>query len=214
MQALLARHLEWASTTPEARNEAFNVVNGDVFRWSWMWGRLADWFGARACTVRRHGASSGRADGRRCTGPGPSSRHGTDWSSQISGASLRPGTRMPISAAAIEVVTDMSKSRRLGFLDYQATDIAFFDLFTRLRASRSSRDVACSRARRSEAGWLNEVQCAPGLIRRAASRGYWALPEAGVRCQLGPKTRITIRYHDGCLVSGLFPMSGSGAQLS
>ncbi len=30
----------------------------------------------------------------------------------------------------------MSKSRRLGFLDYQATDEAFFDLFERLRAAR------------------------------------------------------------------------------
>ena len=30
----------------------------------------------------------------------------------------------------------MSKSRRLGFLDYQASDDAFFDLFERLRADR------------------------------------------------------------------------------
>ena len=29
---LLARQLEWAATTPAAANEAFNVVNGDVFR--------------------------------------------------------------------------------------------------------------------------------------------------------------------------------------
>jgi nucleoside-diphosphate-sugar epimerase len=42
---LLAHHLLWASTTPAAANEAFNVVNGDVFRWSWMWGRIAGWFG-------------------------------------------------------------------------------------------------------------------------------------------------------------------------
>ena len=40
----LARHLLWAATTPAAFNQAFNVVNGDVFRWSWMWGRLAEWF--------------------------------------------------------------------------------------------------------------------------------------------------------------------------
>jgi hypothetical protein len=33
----------------------------------------------------------------------------------------------------IEVVTDMSKSRKLGFLDYQPTDDSFFDLFKRLR---------------------------------------------------------------------------------
>jgi len=42
---LLARHLEWASMTPAARDQAFNVVDGDVFRWKWMWGRLAEWFG-------------------------------------------------------------------------------------------------------------------------------------------------------------------------
>jgi hypothetical protein len=36
----------------------------------------------------------------------------------------------------IEVVTDMSKSRRLGFTEYQPTDAAFFDLFGRLRAER------------------------------------------------------------------------------
>jgi hypothetical protein len=36
----------------------------------------------------------------------------------------------------IEVVTDMSKSRKLGFLDYQATDESFFDLFVRLREAK------------------------------------------------------------------------------
>ncbi len=42
---LLAKHLLWAATTPAARNQDFNIVNGDVFRWSWMWQRLAAWFG-------------------------------------------------------------------------------------------------------------------------------------------------------------------------
>jgi hypothetical protein len=36
----------------------------------------------------------------------------------------------------IEVVTDMSKSRRLGFLDYQPSDDAFFDVFETLRQGR------------------------------------------------------------------------------
>jgi len=36
----------------------------------------------------------------------------------------------------IEVVTDMSKSRRLGFTGYQPTDDAFFALFQRLRDGR------------------------------------------------------------------------------
>jgi hypothetical protein len=36
----------------------------------------------------------------------------------------------------IEVLTDMSKSRKLGFLDYQATGDSFLDLFSRLREER------------------------------------------------------------------------------
>ena len=36
----------------------------------------------------------------------------------------------------IEVVTDMSKSRRLGFTGYKPTDDAFFELFAQLRADR------------------------------------------------------------------------------
>jgi hypothetical protein len=36
----------------------------------------------------------------------------------------------------IEVVTDMSKSRRLGFTGYQPTEDAFIRLFERLRADR------------------------------------------------------------------------------
>lgn len=36
----------------------------------------------------------------------------------------------------IEVVTDMGKSRRLGFTAYQPTDDAFFALFEQMRAER------------------------------------------------------------------------------
>jgi hypothetical protein len=36
----------------------------------------------------------------------------------------------------IEVMTDMSKSRKLGFTVFQRTDESFFDLFAQLRADR------------------------------------------------------------------------------
>ncbi|MGA2248470.1 MAG: efflux transporter outer membrane subunit, partial [Verrucomicrobiota bacterium] len=45
---LLARHLEWAATDPLTKDQVLQVVNGDVFRWNWMWGRLAWWFGLKA----------------------------------------------------------------------------------------------------------------------------------------------------------------------
>ena len=132
---LLAHHLLWAATTAAAANQAFNVVNGDVFRWSWMWGRIADWFGLDAVsfdgTVRplerqmAHDAGVW-ADiaGRRGLRESVLSRLASPWHTD---ADLgRP----------IEVVADMSKSRSLGFTKYQATDEAFFRLFRQLRESR------------------------------------------------------------------------------
>ena len=44
---LLAEQLHWAATTPAAADTAFNVANGDVFRWRWMWPRLAERLGVR-----------------------------------------------------------------------------------------------------------------------------------------------------------------------
>lgn len=36
----------------------------------------------------------------------------------------------------IEVMTDMTRSRKRGFTDYQETEESFFDLFAQLRAQR------------------------------------------------------------------------------
>ncbi|QDL94979.1 SDR family oxidoreductase (plasmid) [Paroceanicella profunda] len=131
----LARHLLWAATTPAARDQAFNVVNGDVFRWSWMWERIAGWFGIDPVpfdgTVRP--LESQMAD------DAPlwreiATKHGLAEPELARLAS--PWHTDADLGRPIEVVTDMSKSRRMGFAGYQATDDAFFDLFTRLRADR------------------------------------------------------------------------------
>lgn len=39
---LLARAIAWAGETDAARNEAFNVTNGDVFTWGNVWPAIAD----------------------------------------------------------------------------------------------------------------------------------------------------------------------------
>ncbi len=132
---LLARHLEWASTTPDAFNHAFNVVNGDVFRWSWMWSRIAAWFGLEPAPFPGH------------VMPLEQQLTGTaeEWRTIAQACHLaEPNLESLISAwhtdadlgRPIEVVTDMSKSRKLGFLDYQPTDESFADLFARLRQNR------------------------------------------------------------------------------
>ncbi len=132
---MLAKQLVWAADTDAARNEAFNIVNGDVFRWSWLWPKLAAFFGVEAAgfngTIQplevamandhalwreiatRHGLVEADLD-----------RLASPWHTDLDLG--RP----------LEVMTDMANSRRLGFTAYQATDDSFHDLFARLRAER------------------------------------------------------------------------------
>ena len=130
----LASHLLWASTTPAAANQAFNVVNGDVFRWKWMWSRIAEWFGIETAPFDHPAPLEQQMAG-----------DAEVWEEMAAQFNLaeRDITRLisPWHTDAdlgrpIEVVTDMSKSRQLGFLDYQASDAAFFNVFARLRAER------------------------------------------------------------------------------
>jgi len=45
---VLAEAMVFVSTTPAAENQAFNINNGDFFRWEQVWPRIAGWFGVKA----------------------------------------------------------------------------------------------------------------------------------------------------------------------
>ena len=42
---MIAEQQIWAEVDPYAKNEAFNVNNGDVFKWKHFWSALAEQFG-------------------------------------------------------------------------------------------------------------------------------------------------------------------------
>jgi len=48
----VAQAIFWMCRSPAARNQAFNVVNGDLFRWESVWPRIADHFGMKTGSVR------------------------------------------------------------------------------------------------------------------------------------------------------------------
>jgi nucleoside-diphosphate-sugar epimerase len=132
---MLAKQLLWAADTDAAKNQAFNITNGDVFRWNWLWEKIAGWFGLQAAAfdgamqpleqsmandhvlwremAQRYGLAEADLD-----------RLASPWHTDLDLG--RP----------IEVMTDMAKSRKLGFAAYQATDESFFDLFAQLRTER------------------------------------------------------------------------------
>jgi nucleoside-diphosphate-sugar epimerase len=132
---LLARHLEWASTSPRARDEAFNVVNGDVFRWRWMWSCLAEYFGIEPAPFDGETRPlEGRMQDAARQWQEIAARHGlaeADIGKLVSWWHTDADLGRPM-----EVLTDMSRSRKAGFLDYQSTPDSFFSLFDRLKALR------------------------------------------------------------------------------
>jgi nucleoside-diphosphate-sugar epimerase len=133
--ALLAKHLVWSATTPAAANTAFNVVNGDVFRWKKLWRQIADYFGIGV------GAYPGEARplAQSLAEVGP------EWDGIVAKHGLRR-TRVEDIAPwwhvdadlgrTQETLTDMSRSRERGFLEYQRTSAAMVRLFDRLRRER------------------------------------------------------------------------------
>jgi nucleoside-diphosphate-sugar epimerase len=131
----LAKQQLWAATTPAAANQAFNITNGDVFRWNWMWGRIAAYFDLTPADFPAT--------------PAPLETQMADdqaaWSQLTAQHALKEADIKRLVSPwhtdadlgrPIEVVTDMSKSRALGFTAYQASDQAFFDVFDQLRATR------------------------------------------------------------------------------
>ena len=132
---ILAQQLEWAAITPEAANEALNIVNGDQFRWRRMWGILAGGFGVEPAEYPGN--------------PTPLEDQMVDaapvWDRIVERHDLMA---YPVDTLAswwhsdldlgrtIETFTDMTKSRLFGFTGYQPTDRSFLDLFDRLREER------------------------------------------------------------------------------
>jgi nucleoside-diphosphate-sugar epimerase len=132
---ILASQLTWAATTPEAADLAFNIVNGDVFRWKWLWPRIADYFGIEAAPY------SGT--------PEPLEAKMIDaaplWDTLVVKHGLRTNALSRVASfwhtdadlgRQVETFNDMGRSRKLGFLDYQDTTESFTDAFDRLRADR------------------------------------------------------------------------------
>ena len=130
--SLLAEQLAWAATSPAAANEDFNAVNGDVFRWNWLWPRLAAYFGLEAAAFPATMMPlEGRMQAAQAAWADISARYALrepDISKLVSWWHTDADLGRPM-----EAFTDMSKSRKAGFTGYRSTADAFTQLFDRLK---------------------------------------------------------------------------------
>jgi nucleoside-diphosphate-sugar epimerase len=132
---VLADQIIWAATTPEAYNQAFNTTNGDVFRWKWLWPKIAQWF-----EIEYKGYDETIKPLEIVL-----DKKNLIWKTITKEHHLIEEDLNQLASAwhtdldlgrPLEVMTDMSRSRKLGFTIYKDTRDSFFELFTQLRSDK------------------------------------------------------------------------------
>ncbi|MFH6990920.1 SDR family oxidoreductase [Flavobacterium sp. FlaQc-48] len=129
---VLADQMIWAANNPEAHNTAFNSTNGDVFRWKWLWPKIAAWFQIEFegyhDTIKplETVLDKKQAVWREITKENQLIEEDLNQLASAWHTDLDLGR-------PLEVMTDMSRSRKLGFTVYKDTKDSFFELFTELR---------------------------------------------------------------------------------
>ena len=128
---LLAEATLWAATSPVAENQAFNVNNGDVWRWSELWPRIARWFELESAPPVRLSFHQLFKDYRAAWRELAEQRLVEADILQLNDGNFADF----VFGWNYDMFGDGSKLRRAGFPRMQATDEMFFSLFTQLRAA-------------------------------------------------------------------------------
>lgn len=134
---LLARAIAWSGEAPAARNETFNVTNGDVFTWPNIWPAIADAVGMRPGPDEPFLLQSvGRADWdqvrQRYGLVSPALAEFVGLSLEYADYQMRYGHTEPGSPALVSTI----KITQAGFHEVMDTEIMFrkwFKLFQKKR---------------------------------------------------------------------------------
>jgi nucleoside-diphosphate-sugar epimerase len=129
---LLAEATLWAAASPAAQNQAFNVNNGDIWRWSELWPRIARWFELDSAPPVRLSFHQLFNDYRGVWRELAEERLVEADILQLSDGHFADF----VFSWNYDMFGDGSKLRRAGFTQMQATDEMFFSLFAQLRAAR------------------------------------------------------------------------------
>jgi len=126
---LLAKATVWAATEPLAANQAFNINNGDLFRWEDLWPKIAKYFDMEVDSPIPLPLQTMMSDKAEL------------WENIRTQKSLKYNYN-EVSAWAFgdfvfswdyDFFADGTKARRLGFHEYVDTEQMFFRLFDEMR---------------------------------------------------------------------------------
>ena len=123
----------WAANEPRCGLEAFNITNGDYFRWKNLWPKLAAAFDMPAGDVRTTSLTADMAD------------KAPLWHAMTEKHALKPYAWDQLVAWPFadyvfgcdwDVMSDVTKSRRFGFHDVVDSEEMFVALMRQFRAER------------------------------------------------------------------------------
>lgn len=131
--SLLARATLWAATAPAAANQAFNINNGDLFRWSELWPKLAAWFGLDVAPPLPMALADVMAD-KEPLWQAMTRKHGLAGHAYADVSAW--GFADFVFSWDYDMFADGSKARRAGFHDFVDTEAMFYRIFEDLRRRR------------------------------------------------------------------------------
>ena len=129
----LARAMVFLSTCPKARNEGFNVTNGDLFRWRYLWPRIAHLFGMPCGEVRTLPLGRWMADKE------------TVWERIVTRRKLEPRRLEQVALWSFgdfmfrqpgDQIASMTKIRKAGFHDVVDTEEMYLAMLRQYREAR------------------------------------------------------------------------------
>ncbi|WP_248928533.1 SDR family oxidoreductase [Paenibacillus hamazuiensis] len=126
---LLARATVWAATEPRCANQAFNITNGDLFRWNELWPKIASFFELETAPPLPMSLEVVMADKEAL------------WDSMVKKYGLENRYKDVSSWRFGDFVfswdydffADGSKARRFGFHEFVDTEKMFMDIFEDFR---------------------------------------------------------------------------------
>lgn len=130
---LLAKATVWAATDERSANQAFNINNGDLFRWRELWPKIAEFFDLEVAPPLPMTLADVMAD------------KDPLWNELVKRHKLEPNAYSAVSSWGFgdavfgwdyDMFADGSKARRFGFHEYVETEAMFMDIFRDLRARR------------------------------------------------------------------------------
>lgn len=130
---LLARAIEWMSTCEGARNQAFNVTNGDYIRWCNLWPAFARYFGMEVGPVRTVRLAQVMAD-KGDVWREIAQKHGL-VQSDFSKVALWTYADF-VFTPGWDIMSSTTKARTLGFQDHEDSQATFFRAFDFFREQR------------------------------------------------------------------------------